>query len=121
MENGSEMGTPTPTIATDDGGKNAKRRSRPVPETGFTIWDASLLLAAYLRREEDGALFCQVGVRCGENERNRVRRTRRGDGRGDAAFVEAVETMMLSNRCKNAAGAFVVTDLGSLFTSVNVA
>ena len=36
----------------------------PVPETGFTIWDASLLLAAYLKREEKMEQFLGASAAC---------------------------------------------------------
>ena len=40
----------------DDEESNEDDRD-PVPETGFTIWDASLLLAAYLERKEKMEAF----------------------------------------------------------------
>ena len=92
--------------------KNATVDRDPIPETGFTIWDASLLLAAYLRQKEKmEALFLPS-----RGSRERARGTvcvelGAGTGAGTLLFVEAVETMMLSRADAKNAVRFVVTDL----------
>ena len=92
--------------------KNANVDRDPIPETGFTIWDASLLLAAYLRQKEKmEALFLPS-----RGSRERARGTvcvelGAGTGAGTLLFVEAVETMMLSRADAKNAVRFVVTDL----------
>ena len=94
--------------------KNANVDRDPIPETGFTIWDASLLLAAYLRQKEKmEALFLPSRGSRGERARGTVCvELGAGTGAGTLLFVEAVETMMLSRTdAKNAAVRFVVTDL----------
>ena len=94
--------------------KNANVDRDPIPETGFTIWDASLLLAAYLRQKEKmEALFLPSRGSRGERARGTVCvELGAGTGVGTLLFVEAVETMMLSRTdAKNAAVRFVVTDL----------
>ena len=92
--------------------KNANVDRDPIPETGFTIWDASLLLAAYLRQKEkmEALFFAKSGSR--ERARGTVCvELGAGTGAGTLLFVEAVETMMLSRTDAKNAVRFVVTDL----------
>ena len=78
----------------------------PVPETGFTIWDASLLLAAYLKREEKMEQF--LGASAAAGKTTRVVELGAGTGAGTLLLVESVVEKM---RERNGDVRFVVTDL----------
>ena len=61
----------------------------PVPETGFTIWDASLLLAAYLKREEKMEQFLGASAAASAaGKTTRVVELGAGTGAGTLLLVE---------------------------------
>ena len=96
----------------DDRGSNEDDRD-PVPETGFTIWDASLLLAAYLERKEkmEAFLLPARAPAGASNSRSRglgVVELGAGTGAGTLLLVESVEKMKGNDDMR-----FVVTDLGA--------
>jgi predicted O-methyltransferase YrrM len=81
----------------------------PVPETGFTIWDASLLLAAYLKREEKMEQFLGASAAsAAAGKTTRVVELGAGTGAGTLLLVESVVEKM---RERNGDVRFVVTDL----------
>ena len=71
----------------------------PVPETGFTIWDASLLLAAYLKGEEKLEQFLGASAAASAaGKTTRVVELGAGTGAGTLLLVEsAVEKMRERN------------------------
>jgi hypothetical protein len=96
----------------DDGGSNEDDRD-PVPETGFTIWDASLLLAAYLERKEKMEAFllparAPAGAPNSGSRGFGVVELGAGTGAGTLLLVESVEKMKGNDDVR-----FVVTDLGA--------
>ena len=98
----------------DDRGSNEDDRD-PVPETGFTIWDASLLLAAYLERKEkmEAFLLPARGAAAGAPHSGSrglgVVELGAGTGAGTLLLVESVEKMKGNDDDVR----FVVTDLGA--------
>jgi hypothetical protein len=97
----------------DDRRSNEDDRD-PVPETGFTIWDASLLLAAYLERKEkmEAFLLPARGAAGAPNSGSRglgVVELGAGTGAGTLLLVESVEKMKGNDDDVR----FVVTDLGA--------
>jgi len=96
----------------DDEESNEDDRD-PVPETGFTIWDASLLLAAYLERKEKMEAFllparAPAGAPNSGSRGFGVVELGAGTGAGTLLLVESVEKMKGNDDVR-----FVVTDLGA--------
>jgi len=80
----------------------------PVPETGFTIWDASLLLAAFLKRTEKMEAFLGASAASAAGK-TCVVELGAGTGAGTLLLVESAMEKMGE---RNDDIRFVVTDLG---------